>query len=148
MTNQTEGEGDKGGEVDKHIRRQTLKILVIGGGAREHTLVWKLAQSPKVDEIYVAPGNAGTAQIAQNLDVKPTDIEALAQIVREKRIELTVVGPEALLAEGIADRFLVAGMQLFGPTRKAAQIETSKVFAKELMQKYNIPCARSASFSE
>ena len=109
--------------------------------------MWKLAQSPKVKEIYAAPGNAGTAQLAHNLDVSPTDIESLAKIVREKRIELTVVGPETPLAEGIADRFLVAGMQIFGPTKKAAQIESSKVFAKELMQKYNIPCARSASFS-
>ncbi len=110
--------------------------------------MWKLAQSPKADEIFVAPGNAGTAQIAHNLDIGPTDVESLAKIVREKGIELTVVGPEAPLAEGIADRFLVAGMHIFGPTKKAAQIETSKVFAKELMQKYNIPCARSASFSE
>jgi len=124
-----------------------LKILVVGGGAREHTLVWKLAQSPKVKEIYVAPGNAGTARIAHNLDISPTDIEALVKIAREKRIELTVVGPEAPLAEGIADRFLVTGMQIFGPTEKATQIESSKVFAKELMQKYNIPCAQSASFS-
>jgi len=109
--------------------------------------VWKLAQSPKVKEIYVAPGNAGTAQIARNLSVSPTDIESLAKIVRENKIELTVVGPEMPLAEGIADRFLVAGMQIFGPSKKAAQIESSKVFAKELMHKYNIPCARSASFS-
>ena len=108
----------------------------------------KLAQSSKVNEIYVAPGNAGTAKIAHNLDVSPNDIESLAKIAREKRIDLTVVGPEAPLAEGIADQFLVRGIPIFGPTKKATQIESSKVFAKELMQKYNIPCARSITFSE
>lgn len=96
----------------------------------------------------MAPGNAGTAQIAQNLDIKPTDIELLAKIAKEKRIDLTVVGPEAPLAEGIADQFLIRGMQIFGATRQATEIESSKVFAKELMQKYNIPCARSVSFSD
>ena len=111
-----------------------MKILVVGGGAREHTLVWKLLQSPKVSEIYVAPGNAGTAKVAHNLDINPTDIESLAKTVQEKAIELTIVGPETPLAEGIADQFLVRGMAVFGPTKKAAQIETSKVFAKALMQ--------------
>jgi phosphoribosylamine--glycine ligase len=125
-----------------------IKILVVGGGAREHTLVWKLAQSPKVEEIYVAPGNAGTAQIAQNLDIKPTDIEALAKTAGEKNIDLTVVGPEAPLADGIADQFLIRGMQIFGATRQAAEIESSKVFAKGLMQRYNIPCAQSTSFTD
>jgi phosphoribosylamine--glycine ligase len=125
-----------------------IKILVIGGGGREHTLVWKLAQSPKVKDIYVAPGNAGTAKIARNLDIKPDDIEALAKTASEKNIDLTVVGPEAPLAGGIADQFLIRGLQIFGPTRQATEIESSKVFAKELMQKYKIPCARSASFSD
>jgi phosphoribosylamine--glycine ligase len=111
-------------------------------------LVWKLAQSPKVKEIYVAPGNAGTAKTAQNLDIKPTDIEGLTKIVQEKRIDLTVVGPEAPLAEGITDQFLIRGMQIFGPTKKATEIESSKVFAKALMQKYKIPCAGSVSFSD
>jgi phosphoribosylamine--glycine ligase len=101
-----------------------------------------------VNEIYVAPGNAGTAKIAQNLDIKPTDIEALAKTAKEKRIDLTVVGPEAPLAEGIADQFLIRGLQIFGATRLATEIESSKVFAKELMQKYNIPCAKSTSFSD
>jgi phosphoribosylamine--glycine ligase len=110
--------------------------------------VWKLAQSPKVKEIFVAPGNAGTARIAQNLNISPTNIEALTKIAREKRIDLTVVGPEAPLADGIVDQFLVRGMPIFGPTKKAAEIESSKVFAKELMQKYNIPCAKSTSFSD
>ncbi|TET71847.1 MAG: phosphoribosylamine--glycine ligase, partial [Candidatus Aminicenantes bacterium] len=113
-----------------------MKILVVGGGAREHTLVWKLAQSPKAEEIYVAPGNAGTAQIAHNLDISPTDIESLAKTAQEKGIELVVVGPEVPLADGIVDRFQGTGIPIFGPTRAATQIESSKVFAKELMQKY------------
>ncbi len=125
-----------------------MKILVVGGGAREHTLVWKLARSPKVKEIYAAPGNAGTAQIAQNLDISPTDIEALVRVAQQQKIDLTVVGPEAPLADGIADQFLIRGLQIFGSTKAATRIESSKVFAKELMQKYNIPCARSASFSD
>ena len=124
-----------------------LKILVVGGGAREHTLVWKLAQSPKAEEIYVAPGNAGTAKVAHNININPTDIESLAKVAQEKRIELVVVGPEAPLADGIVDRFQGAGIPTFGPTKAATQIESSKVFAKELMQKYKIPCARSVSFS-
>ena len=111
-------------------------------------MVWKLAQSPKVREIYAAPGNAGMAQIVHNLDIKPTDMESLSQIAQEKGVELVVVGPEAPLAEGIVDRFQDIGVPIFGPTKQAAQIEASKAFAKELMQKYGIPCARSVSFSE
>lgn len=125
-----------------------MKILVVGGGAREHTLVWKLAQSPKAREIYVAPGNAGTAQIARNLDISPADIESLAKVAQEKGIELVVVGPEAPLADGIVDHFQNIGIPIFGSTKKATEIESSKVFAKEMMRKYNIPCARSVSFSE
>jgi len=127
---------------------QTLKILVVGGGAREHTLVWKLAQSPKVKEIYVAPGNAGTAQLGHNLDIEPADIESLAKTAREQGIELVIVGPEAPLAEGIVDRFQNIDIPIFGPTKSATEIESSKVFAKELMLKYGIPCANSASFSD
>ncbi len=125
-----------------------LKILVVGGGAREHTLVWKLAQSPRVKEIYVAPGNAGTVQLARNLDISPSNIEELAKITQEKGIELVVVGPEAPLADGIVDRFQTMGIPIFGPTKGATQIESSKAFAKGLMQKYGIPCARSKTFSE
>ena len=111
-------------------------------------MVWKLAQSRRVKEIYVAPGNAGTAKLAQNLNISPTDIDGLVRAAKEKRIDLTVVGPEAPLAEGIADQFIVRGMPIFGPTKKAAELESSKVFAKELMQKHHIPCAKSASFSD
>ena len=124
-----------------------MKVLVIGGGAREHALVWKLSQSPKVKEVYVAPGNAGTGLIAQNLDIKATDLEALAQAACERKIDLAVVGPEAPLAQGIVDLFQCCGIPCFGPTREAAKIESSKVFAKELMHKYGIPCAKSQSFS-
>jgi phosphoribosylamine--glycine ligase len=125
-----------------------LKILVAGGGAREHTLVWKLAQSPKAKEIYAAPGNAGTAQIAANLNLKADNIEGLAKAARGKGIDLVVVGPEVPLARGIVDHFQNIGLPVFGPTRSAAEIESSKVFARDLMQKYGIPCARGTSFSE
>jgi phosphoribosylamine--glycine ligase len=125
-----------------------LKILVVGGGAREHTLVWKLAQSPKAKEIYAAPGNAGTAHIAENLNLKAEDIEGLAKAIREKGIDLVVVGPEAPLAKGMVDRFQGMGIATFGPTKSAAEIESSKVFARELMQKYGIPCAQGTSFSD
>ncbi len=121
---------------------------MVGGGAREHTLVWKLAQSPKVKEIYAAPGNAGTAQHAQNLDIKAEDIEGLLKSAKDSKIDLTVVGPEAPLAAGIADRFLANGMAIFGASQKAAEVESSKVFAKELMQKHGIPCGHSASFTD
>lgn len=127
---------------------KTLKVLVIGNGAREHTLVWKLAKSKSVSEIFAAPGNAGTAQIAINLDIKPTDIESIAKAASEKRIDLVVVGPEAPLAEGIVDHFQKIGIPVFGPTRAAAQIEASKAFSKSLLQKYKIPCAKSQTFSD
>ncbi|MAE11034.1 MAG: phosphoribosylamine--glycine ligase [Dehalococcoidales bacterium] len=125
-----------------------MKILVIGSGGREHTFVWKLAQSPKAGEIYVAPGNAGTAQIAQNVGNNPDNIEGLVKLTQEKGIEMVVVGPEVPLAEGIVDRFQTLGIPIFGPTKGAAQIESSKAFSKGLMLKYGIPCARSKSFSD
>lgn len=124
-----------------------LKVMVIGGGAREHTLVWKISQSPKVKEIYVAPGSAGTGLIAKNLDIKATDLEALAKVSQERKIDLAVVGPEAPLAAGIVDLFQSRGIPVFGPSKEATKIESSKVFAKELMQRYGIPCAKSRSFS-
>ncbi len=96
----------------------------------------------------MAPGNAGTAQIAHNLDIGHADIESLVKVAREKNIDLTVVGPEAPLSEGIADQFMIRGMQIFGSSKAATQIESSKVFAKELMQKYGIPCAQSVSFTD
>jgi phosphoribosylamine--glycine ligase len=119
---------------------------VVGGGAREHTLVWKIAQSPSVTEIYAAPGNAGTARLAHNLPIKPEDIETLASTAQKTGIDLVIVGPEVPLAAGIVNRFKRLGIPIFGATREAARIESSKVFAKELMQKHAIPCARSRSF--
>jgi phosphoribosylamine--glycine ligase len=124
-----------------------LKILIIGSGAREHALAWKIKQSPKVTGLYAAPGNAGTAAIARNLDIRPNDIESLAGTAKDLGIDLTVVGPEAPLAAGIVDRFEQLGMAVFGPTKAAAQIESSKVFSRNLMQKYGIPCPQGATFS-
>jgi phosphoribosylamine--glycine ligase len=125
----------------------TLKVMVIGSGAREHALVWKIKQSSKVTELYAAPGNAGTASLARNLDIHPDDIEALIKAAKDNSIDLTVVGPEAPLAAGIVDRFVQLGMPIFGPTKAAAQIEASKVFARNLMQKYGIPCPKGITFS-
>jgi phosphoribosylamine--glycine ligase len=124
-----------------------LKILVVGSGAREHTLVWKIAQSPKVKELFAAPGNAGTARLAQNLEVNATDIKALAKIAQQKKIDLVVVGPEGPLAEGIVDHFESLGIPTFGASKLAAEIESSKVFAKNLFTKYNIPAGKSVTFS-
>ncbi|MEK7353093.1 MAG: phosphoribosylamine--glycine ligase [Chloroflexota bacterium] len=121
---------------------------MVGGGAREHTLVWKLAQSPKVNEIYAAPGNAGTAGIAHNLDIRDTDLPALTKAVQQNHVDLVVVGPEAPLAAGIVDHFIAIGIPIFGPTSRAARIESSKTFSEDLMQKYGIPCAKGAAFSD
>jgi phosphoribosylamine--glycine ligase len=124
-----------------------VKVMVIGGGAREHALAWKLRESPRVDELYAAPGNAGTAAIARNLDIPAANIEALAQAAGWHGIDLTIVGPEAPLASGIVDLFQSRHLPVLGPSKAAAQIESSKVFSKELMQKYGIPCARGTVFS-
>jgi phosphoribosylamine--glycine ligase len=125
-----------------------LKVLVVGNGAREHAIVWKLSQSPKVKELYTAPGNAGTARISQNLDIAANDIKSLAKAIQQKNLDLVVVGPEVPLAEGIVDHFESLGIPIFGASKLAAEIESSKVFSKALMQKYNIPCAKSVSFSD
>jgi len=124
-----------------------LKILVVGGGGREHTLVWKIVQSPRVAKVFAAPGNAGTATIAENLNLRPTDIEGLGQAAKEKGIDLVVVGPENPLASGIVDYFDGLGIPIFGPSKAATQIESSKVFARGLMKKYGIPCTKGATFS-
>ncbi len=124
-----------------------MKILVVGGGGREHTLVWKIAQSPRVGKVFAAPGNAGTAAIAENLNLRPTDIEGLGKAAKEKGIDLVVVGPEAPLASGIVDSFDKLGIPIFGPTKAATQIESSKVFARNLMEQYGIPCPKGATFS-
>ena len=124
-----------------------MKILVVGSGGREHTLVWKIAQSPRVEKVFAAPGNAGTAAIAENLNLRPTDVEGLSKAAKEKGIDLVVVGPEAPLASGIVDYFDSLGIPIFGPTKAATQVESSKVFARNLMEKYGIPCPKGAIFS-
>ena len=123
-----------------------MKILVIGSGAREHALVWKLRQNPQA-EIYVAPGNAGTEEIAHNLNIGVNNLELLADAAEKFKIDLTVVGPEAPLASGITDLFRKRGMAVLGPSRAAAQIESSKAFSRKLMEKYGIPCAQGTIFS-
>ena len=124
-----------------------MNVLVIGNGAREHALAWKISQSPKVNRLLVAPGNAGTATIAQNLPVSASNIEALTKATQENKIDLVMVGPETPLTEGLVDALSEISIPAFGPTKGAAQIEGSKVFAKELMFKYGIPCARSSTFT-
>ena len=124
-----------------------MKILVVGGGGREHALVWKLRQSPVVSRIFCAPGNAGTLELGENVPIAASDLPALARFARENRIELTVVGPDDPLAAGIADLFEQEGLRVFGPSQSAARLESSKIFAKELMRKNKIPTARGAAFS-
>ncbi|MBO8171703.1 MAG: phosphoribosylamine--glycine ligase [Bacillaceae bacterium] len=123
-----------------------MKVLVIGQGGREHAIVWKLSQSPKVDKIYCAPGNGGIAELAQLVPISAMDFSGLAQFVKDEGIDLTVVGPEDPLTDGIVDFFEERQLQIFGPAKSAAIIEGSKAFTKELMKKYNIPTAEYASF--
>ncbi|MDD4378246.1 MAG: phosphoribosylamine--glycine ligase, partial [Eubacteriales bacterium] len=118
-----------------------MKVLVIGSGGREHVLVWKLSQSIKVNEIFCAPGNGGIRQIAECVDIKAEDIEGLCKFALDKKIDLTVVGPENPISLGITDYFEERGLRVFGPKQNAAIIESSKAFAKNLMKKYNIPTA-------
>ena len=129
-----------------------MKILVVGSGGREHALAWKLAQSAKVQKVYVAPGNGGTATAAaKNMGIENlaiTDLNALAHFARDEKIHLTVVGPEAPLAGGIVDIFRAQGLRIFGPTQKAAQLESSKDFAKAFMKRHNIPTAEYQTFSD
>lgn len=124
-----------------------MKILVVGSGGREHTLAWKLAQDPSNHTIYCAPGNAGTAMVAENLTISADDIEALTAWAKEHRPDLTVIGPEAPLCLGLADALEELGLKVFGPCRAGAQIEGSKLFAKEVMEAAGVPTARSAPFS-
>jgi phosphoribosylamine---glycine ligase len=125
-----------------------MKILVIGSGGREHALAWKLRQSPRAERIFCAPGNAGTAEIAENVAISAGDLTALARFAKETRIDLTVVGPDDPLAAGIVDLFAAERLRAFGPTKSAACIEASKVFAKDLMRTQKIPTAEARTFSE
>jgi phosphoribosylamine--glycine ligase len=118
-----------------------LRILVIGSGAREHALAWKIAQSSDVSQLYIAPGNGGTATLGTNVQIKATDIDNLAAFAKSNHVDLTVVGPEAPLVAGIVDLFKNKGLKIFGPSREAARLESSKVYSKTIMQRYGIPCA-------
>jgi len=125
-----------------------MKVLVVGGGGREHALAWKLSQSQRVKQVFVAPGNGGTALDKHLINVPITDIAALRQWVMDNRIELTVVGPEAPLAAGIVDDFRAHGLRIFGPTQAAAQLESSKSFSKAFMQRHQIPTAAFETFTD
>jgi phosphoribosylamine--glycine ligase len=125
-----------------------VKILVVGGGGREHALAWKLKQSPGVDRIFCAPGNAGTEAVGENVAIKASALPELARFAKENQIELTVVGPDDPLAAGIVDHFGSEGLRIFGPKKAAARLESSKIFAKELMRAKQIPTARAAIFEK
>ncbi len=124
------------------------KILIIGSGGREHALGWKLKQSPKIEKLYFAPGNAGTQNLGENVNIAADDIKNLFKFVKSNEIDLTVVGPEAPLALGIVDLFEKHGLKIFGPTKKAAQLEASKAWSAEFMKKYNIPSPKFKVFSD
>lgn len=125
-----------------------MKILVIGKGGREHALAWKLNQSPLVDKVYIAPGNPGTAAFGINVDIKDSDIKALADFAEKEKIDLTVVGPETTLALGAANEFEARGLKIFGPRKDVARLESSKDFAKHIMNKYNVPTGAYETFTD
>lgn len=125
-----------------------MKLLIIGSGGREHALAWKLQQSPQAERIFCAPGNAGTSEIAENVAIPATDLKGLLRFAKENRVDLTVVGPDDPLAAGIVDLFTAEKLRTFGPTKSAARIEASKIFAKELMRAQKIPTAEANTFSD
>ncbi len=125
-----------------------MKILVIGSGGREHAIVWKINKSPRVKKIFCAPGNAGISEIAECIDIKVEDVEGLVSFAKREGIDFTVVGSEAPLVLGVVDRFSKEGLKIFGPTEKAARLEGSKVFAKEIMARYGVPTADFSVFSD
>jgi phosphoribosylamine---glycine ligase len=125
-----------------------MKVLVVGGGGREHALAWKLKQSPRVAQVYVAPGNGGTARDADLINVPITDVKALREWAQVQGVVLTVVGPEAPLAAGVVDEFRAHGLRIFGPTQAAAQLESSKAFSKAFMKRHGIPTAAYETFTD
>ena len=125
-----------------------MKILLVGSGGREHAIAWKINQSPKLEKLYVAPGNAGTKSLAINLDISDSDIQGLKNFALLEEIDLTIVGPETPLALGIVDVFMEAGLPIFGPTASAARLESSKSFAKAVMEKWRIPTASYEAFDD
>ena len=125
-----------------------MKVLVIGGGGREHALAWKIAASPKVQMVFVAPGNGGTASDLRLKNVPIEGVQALADFAQAEKVSLTVVGPEAPLAAGVVDVFRARGLRIFGPTKAAAQLESSKAFAKDFMKRHGIPTAAYETFAD
>ena len=125
-----------------------MRILIIGGGGREHALAWKLKQSPRVTEVFCAPGNAGTAELGENVAIPPNDITGLCRFAQENRIDFTVVGPDDPLAAGVVDEFQDAKLRIFGPCKSAARLEASKVFAKRIMRGAGVPTAMAGVFED
>ncbi|MFN3947830.1 MAG: phosphoribosylamine--glycine ligase, partial [Aquificaceae bacterium] len=125
-----------------------MKVLVVGNGGREHAIAWKLSQSPLVKELYCAKGNGGTSKIAKNVPIDPTHVQALADFAQRESIDFTVVGPEAPLVAGIVDEFEKRGLKVFGPNKRASLLEGSKAFAKEFMQRYQVPTAEFHIFED
>ena len=124
-----------------------MKVLIVGGGGREHAIAWKVAQSPRVDKLYCAPGNAGIAEVAECVDIGVMEFDKLVAFAKEKEIDLTVVAPDDPLAAGAVDAFEAAGLRAFGPRANAAILEGSKAFSKDLMKKYGIPTAAYETFN-
>ena len=127
-----------------------MKVLIVGSGGREHALSWKVSQSPKVDKVFVAPGNGGTEleTLITNVDIQANDIEGLAEFALEEKIDLTIIGPEDPLVNGITDRFNQIGLKCFGPSKSAAQLEGSKEFMKKFLKRHHIPTASYATFND
>lgn len=127
---------------------QSLKILIVGAGGREHALAWKVKQSSLVNKIFIAPGNAGTAAVGENVEIRINDLPGLLKFAKKEKIDLTIVGPEEPLVLGIVDLFKKNGLKIFGPSQKAAQLEGSKIFAKQFMKRFKIPTAKFAVFND
>ena len=125
-----------------------MKILVVGGGGREHAICWKLSKEANVDKIYCAPGNAGISNVAQCIDIQDSDIENLLKFAKENKIDLTIVGPEIPLVAGIVDKFEKEGLKIFGPNKKCAQLEGSKAFSKDFMIRHNLPTAKYKEYTD
>ena len=125
-----------------------MKILLIGSGGREHALAWKIVQSPRLSQLWIAPGNAGTAHLGENLPISAENASALVNFAYSKRVDLVLIGPEAPLAAGLADDLREIGVPVFGPSQAAAQIEASKAFAKAFMERHHIPTAQAATFTD
>src|ERR1700726_2408186 len=135
--------------VQRSISRGAMKVLIVGGGGREHALAWKCAASPRVAAVLVAPGNAGTAgeSRVRNVNVAAEDVAGLVQLAASEHVDLTLIGPEAPLVAGIVDAFAARGLKCFGPRAAAAQLEGSKAFSKEFLRRHRIPTARHATFT-